>query len=348
MHVIHGFMNVLFKKHLVRTLVMTSLAVAVPFASAQCMQSGQLQGLNIAGAEFNSSRVPGQMNKDYLYPRIADLDYVKAIGGNAIRLPFRWERVQPTLNGDLDAVELKAITDTVNRSAERGLCVILDVHNYATYRAKTIGSSDVPTAAFIDLWKRLATAFPDPDKTIFGLMNEPAKISIAQWAPIAQQTVLDLRAAGAKNIILVAGGRWSGAHEWLKDQGGTSNAIAFAALRDPLERTWLEAHQYADPNYSGTGTECVDADRFARIFGPLTAWAEQNKQKLFLGEFGTPGSEKCLAALDAMLSQLSNANVWRGWTYWAAGAWWGNYPMSVQPKNGVDTPQTAVLKKYFR
>jgi len=331
-----------------RALGVLLLCMSTQAVFAQCLGSEQLKGVNLAGAEFNSKKKPGIINKDYAYPSNGDLDYVKKIGGNIIRLPFLWKRIQPTLMTDLDPAELRALRNTVTQANSRGLCVILDVHNYATYRGgEVIGSPTVPVEAFFDLWKRLAAEFPKPEGTIFGLMNEPAKISIAQWAPIAQQTVNELRKAGAKNIILVPGGRWSGAHEWMKDKSGTSNAIAFAGLTDPLKRTWLEAHQYADSNYSGTGKECIDASRLQKILSDLTGWARQNKQKLFLGEFGVASDAKCLAALDAMLAGMTDQTVWRGWTYWAAGAWWGNYPFSIQPKDGVDAPQTAVLKKYF-
>ena len=316
-------------------------------ASAQCMQSTQLKGINLAGAEFNSSRIPGVLNKDYLYPAKKEIDHAKAIGSNVIRLPFRWERIQPTLQGELDAAELKALQTTVQRANETGLCVILDVHNYATYRGQPIGSASVPDEAFIDLWKRLAAVFSQPDQTIFGLMNEPAKINIAAWAALAQRTVNELRAAGSKNVILAAGGRWSGAHEWTKDQGGTSNGKAFANFQDPLNRTWLEVHQYADSGFAGTQKDCVEADRLQRIFANVTNWARENRKKLYLGEFGTPSDNQCLVALDAMLAGMSDTSVWRGWTYWAGGAWWGSYPMSIHPKNGVDAPQTDVLKKYF-
>ncbi|WP_293776190.1 glycoside hydrolase family 5 protein [uncultured Oxalicibacterium sp.] len=320
---------------------------AAHVSSAQCLQDAQLKGINIAGAEFNSGRIPGVMNKDYVYPSQKEIDHAREIGSNIIRVPFRWERIQPTLQGELDAAQLNALRTTVQRANDKGMCVILDVHNYATYRNQPIGSAEVPEAAFIDLWKRLAVAFPQPDKTIFGLMNEPAKISIAQWAPIAQRTVNELRAAGAQNIILAAGGRWSGAHEWTKDQGGTSNGKAFANFSDPLGRTWLEVHQYADEGFAGTKTDCVQPDRLQRIFANVTAWAAENRQKLFLGEFGTPSSEACLSALDAMVAGTADKNVWRGWTYWAGGPWWGNYPMSIHPRNGTEAPQTDVLKKHF-
>jgi endoglucanase len=42
-----------------------------------------------------------------------------------------------------------------------------------------------------------------------------------------------------------------------------------------------------------------------------------------------------------------NRDVWIGWTYWAAGAWWPkDYFTSVQPLNGADRPQMNVLIKH--
>ena len=334
--------------HRITIIAGLGLALMSPvIASAQCMTDGPLRGVNISGAEFNSGRIPGVLNKDYAYPNAADIEYIKSTGANIIRLPFRWERVQPELFKPLDQKELRQISGVVSKANESGMCVILDVHNYALYRGQTIGSEAVPNDAFFDLWKRLAVEFNDPDKTIYGLMNEPEKIGIEQWAPIAQQAVDEIRKAGAKNIILAPGGRWSGAHEWMKQRGATSNAEAFADFKDPLHRTWLEAHQYADPNFSGTKQECVAPEKLKKIFDDLSDWARKHHQKLFVGEFGVAGNDACLTTLDAMLKAMDDEKVWRGWTYWAAGRWWGNYPMSVQPKDGQDAPQMGVLKKYF-
>ena len=30
-------------------------------------------------------------------------------------------------------------------------------------------------------------------------------------------------------------------------------------------------------------------------------------------------------------------------TYWAGGPWWGDYMFSIEPQNGVDKPQMAIL-----
>lgn len=317
------------------------------WATAACDANRPLKGVSLAGAEFNAGKLPGVLNKDYVYPNSAQLDYFASLGLNTVRLPFRWERIQPALFGELDVAELLQVKALVELAKRRGLCVILDVHNYGIYRGKVLGTADVPVNALIDLWTRLAAAFADPSATAFGLMNEPFKLPIEQWASFAQQTVTAIRRTGAKNLILVSGARWSGVHEWEKQIGGTSNADAFAHFQDPLQRTLIEVHQYADPHYAGTGQTCVPAEKLIQIFDNLTRWAKRNQQRLFLGEFGTPPNPQCLEALDQILTQMKDDRTWRGWTYWAAGSWWGGYPLSIEPRNGQSAPQTAVLRKYL-
>jgi hypothetical protein len=51
-----------------------------------------------------------------------------------------------------------------------------------------------------------------------------------------------------------------------------------------------------------------------------------------------------LTALDRMLSYMhQHADVWQGVTYWAGGPWWGDYMFSIEPQNGIDKPQMAIL-----
>ena len=330
----------------VRAAVLACGLFAVGGAAAQCLD-GPLVGVNMAGAEFNSKNLPGVMNKNYVYPAAEDLKYFVSKGATAIRLPFRWERAQRTLMGELDSAEMSAMTKTVNAAAQLGLCVILDAHNYATYHGNPIGSPEVPDAAFFDFWTRMGKRFPDPSQVAFGLMNEPKGLLIAQWARLAQATVENLRSEDVKNLLMVSGGRWSGVHEWHKTFSGTSNAVAFAGLTDPLGRTVIEVHQYADTYFSGTGSECHPPSRFDNMFAVIADWAQANDKMLFLGEFGTPGTAPCLETLDHLLSLVSDRRVWRGWTYWAAGRWWGSYPLSIQPKAGVDALQMDVVSKYL-
>jgi endoglucanase len=328
-------------------LAACALPVLATTARAGCVDGAALTGVNLAGAEFNSKRLPGKMHKDYTYPDRAELAYFAERGANAIRLPVRWERLQHEPGAELAAPEVAEIAKVVAAAAQAGLCVILDVHNYGTYRGQPIGSEAVPTAAFMDLWLRLAARFRDPAQVALGLMNEPHKLPIAAWADIAGQTLTALRAAGAQHLVLVSGGRWSGIHEWRKTFSGTSNATALAELRDPLGRMAIEVHQYADKDFSGTGKRCHPPERFDNMFRMIGEWARDHQQRLFLGEFGVPAEDGCLAVLDHMLELAADRQVWLGWTYWAAGRWWGDYPLSVSPKDGTDAAQMGVLTKYL-
>jgi endoglucanase len=324
-------------------------------AAAGCLDGKPLVGVNLTGAEFASGKLPGTVFKDYVYPDPADMRHFQEQGMNTFRLPFLWERVQPQLFGELDAAELKRIADTVTAAGAMNVCVILDVHNFGQYRGKPIGSPEVSRDAFVDLWMRLLAAFPDPKNVAFGLMNEPAQMTVADWAATAQQTLTALRknetrnegkgGKGAAHLILVPGGGWSGAHSWQgKDRSGVSNAEAFRAVRDPAHNFMIEVHQYGDSNFSGTQTECIDPARLRKVMADMTQWSQATGQRLFLGEFGVPINDQCLQVLKAIVDGTQDRTAWGGWTYWAAGKWLGTYPFSIQPDAGVDKPQMAILK----
>jgi endoglucanase len=328
-------------------LVLVSALVASAQAWAGCLDAPRLVGVNTSGAEFNSSVLPGVINKNYIYPTPDELTFIKDQGATIIRLPIRWERIQRSLKSPLDPSELILIQQTVQSASNRGLCVLIDIHNYATYYADPLTKDPALQDGFVDLWLRLAREFNDPATTVFGLMNEPSKIPVADWASLAKRTLAELRRSNAKNMVFVAGGHWSGVHSWFTEQNGVSTATAFADLKDPLNRVVLEAHQYVNPYYSGTNAECLTPDQFDTMFQKINAWATTNNQRLFLGEFGTSATGNCLLTLDKLLQLTDNA-VWRGWSYWAAGRWWpANYPFVLNTTNVGISPQWAVLKKYF-
>lgn len=321
---------------------------------AGCLNQARLTGVNLAGAEFNTKQIPGVVFRDYTYPSTAELRYIASQGANVIRLPFLWERLQPVANGPLNPAELGLLRSTINNASAQGLCVLLDVHNYAKYYTykltDTLPDGSSVSNAFIAFWLALAAEFSDPTITAFGLMNEPANIPVADWAVIAKQTLAALRSAKATNLVLVSGGRWSGVHDWFAGLQA-SNSTEFDDLYDPIKRTIIEVHQYADSDYSGThtavtGRGCRSADEFDAKFARVTAWAIEHKQTLFLGEFGVPSSSECLQTLTRFL-ELMQDNPWRGWTYWAAGGWWGNYPLALSGPTQPVAPQWAPLKNFF-
>ena len=320
---------------------------------AGCLNQGRLTGVNLAGAEFNARKLPGVIFTDFTYPSNSELEFIASQGANIIRLPFLWERLQPVANGPLDPAELGRLKLTVKNANAQGLCVLLDAHNYATYYGtkinETLDGTDL-SKAFTAFWLAVAAEFSDPNDTVFGLMNEPASIPLVEWAVIAKQTLAALRKAEATNLVFVSGGRWSGIHDWFAGFEN-SNSTEFDDLQDPLKRTVIEVHQYTDSDYSGThtattGTGCRDADEFNSKFEKITAWATLNQQTLFLGEFGVPPSAECLRTLTRFL-ELMQERPWRGWSYWAAGSWWGNYPLALSGPTQPISPQWEPLQRFF-
>ena len=335
------------KSHLLLiTLLLLSLSFTATSAFADCLNAARLTGVNLAGAEFNSSKLPGVPFKDYTYPTTAELAYIADQGANVIRLPFRWERVQYQLNGALDPGELKRLQNTINQAKLEGLCVLLDVHNYATYYGAPITTPALQDG-FIALWKALAAQLGPSDFVALGLMNEPAHMPLVEWAALAKRTLSALRTAGVQNLVVIGGGGWNGLHSWFNETpNGDSNAKSFASLSDPLKRTVIEVHQYADSYYSGTGQDCHPPEHFDSKFARISQWAKDYKLQLVLGEFGMAATTPCLETQEHFL-QLMQGSEWKGWTYWAGGSWWGSYPFALNTNSATPSPQWAHLITYF-
>jgi endoglucanase len=331
------------------------------------------RGVNLAGAEFaaDGSRpgdargvLPGSHGVQFRYPLQSDVDYNKSKGMNIVRLPFRWERLQPQLFGEFNTAEWNRLKTFVRQTTAKGVNVIIDPHNYARYYGNLIGSNSVPNSGFVDLWKRLATEFKNDQRVIFNLMNEPYDIPSYQWVDAANAAIAGIRALGASNLILVPGTRYTGAWTWNNsDEFGSSNAQAMKQIKDPYNWFMIEFHQYLDkwgsgiyePTSSGgpgknpNGSYCERASIGAERLSVATAWLRQNNLKGFLGEFSTPRNDPvCSQALDQMVKYMEdNADAWRGWTYWAGGSWWSDDLDTLEPVNGQDRPQMDILEKYL-
>lgn len=312
------------------------------FAQDASRRRPMLTGVNLAGAEFGD--VGGMHGTAYRYPADEELDDLARRGFSVVRLPFRWERLQPRLNEGFDVVELERLDHVVAQAHARKVAVILDLHNYARWNDGVVGSESVPIPVFADVWARLAEHFRGQDGVVFGLMNEPHDMRTETWGKAAQAAVDAIRGAGACNRILVPGNAWTGAHSWRSGDYSMPNAVVMRRVTDPIGRSTFEFHQYLDSDWSGRAASCRPVGEVVAALAVATGWLEETGATGFLGEIGAGAGPQCLAGLSAMLDHVEAHPVWRGWTAWAAGAWWPkDYPLLLRSDEGKDTPQLALF-----
>ncbi len=303
-------------------------------------------GVNLSGMEYGTQGAV--QNTNYVVPTLSELQYYRSQGTDLIRLPLSWETLQTTLNGPLTASYVANIKSVLANAASLGMKVILDIHNYGSYNGVKIGTPGVTDAEFANLWKQLSTAVAgSPGLGGYDLMNEPSNMpSATAWTSAAQAAITAIRGVDTKTPIYVEGNDYSNAQNWSTLNPG------LATLADPSHNLVFSAHVYLDSNDSGTNydwsqqamlgsTVETGVDRLENFVG----WLQQYHLKGDVGEVGVGNDNS--AWLDGLNNTLAYAKANNlQTTYWAGGAWWGSYPMSVEPSNGVSAPQMAVLDQY--
>ena len=296
-------------------------------ASPAARRTGLRGGVSLAGAEFGtanptfSNANPGTYAEDYIYPDRETVEYFAERGLGILRIPFRWERLQPGLGQPLDQAELGRIREVTAWAADCGAVVVLDTHNYGRYRLlwrgrprsivideKIDGTIAVSSAQFADYWLRVGEAFADDEAVLgFGLMNEPHDMGRSDWKAISQQAVDAIRTVNRKTCVIVAGGGWSSAQRFPEINGPN------AWIADPAGRVLYEAHCYFDADGSGKyrrsyADELRDdpqlPERGIKRIGVFVDWCRRNGVEGFLGEFGIPGNSS------GWREVLSNALEW--------------------------------------
>ncbi|MES1200007.1 MAG: glycoside hydrolase family 5 protein [Pseudomonadota bacterium] len=310
-----------------------------------------MTGVNLAGLEFNPSKIPGLLNTDFPAPDPIEISYYRGVGARILRLPFLWERMQPTLNGSLDAAYAGLIDTVIAQAQSLGLTILLDAHQYGRRMVEgqsyIIGETATVTAAhFAQFWSAMAQRYHGKP-VIYGLTNEPHDQDIDNLAGFQNDAITAIRSAGATERILVSGTAWTGAHSWVS----SGNGVAMLAIRDSGANYAFDVHQYLDADSSGGSAVCT-AGAGGRL-AAFTDWARLNGKKGFLGEFAGGANADCTSELTTLLRSMRDASdVWIGWSCWAGGAWWPDtYQFILKPASlttPVDRPQMTVLRQFFQ
>lgn len=303
------------------------------------------RGLNDSGAEFAGplrSKGPLHLSSP------ATLNWIASRGFHVVRLPFRWEQLQPELDGPLMPAAVASLKDYCREAHARGLGVIIDPHNYARYtlpdgRVGVIGTPLVPIAAFADFWRRMSRALHGrPGVWAYDLMNEPHNMSTRVWKRASQEALTAIRAQGDPTLILVPGNNWESAGEWVDCQGWD------AWIHDPMDNFEYEAHCYFESSgtYAGSSSRLRSKPARKRL-QHFIDWCYENGVRGFIGEFGCPRGHRWLGRLNRFMEVMDRARL--GGTAWATGeAWPSSYPLLLRPApGGQEPPQVAVLRRHL-
>ena len=198
-----------------------------------------------------------------------------------VRLPYRWERMQPKLGGDLDAGLLGLITGLLAHAAQNGQRMLLDCHNFGSRIEGAIGSGAVPVSDLVDFYGKLAVALKGAAWG-FDICNEPANLDPSvNWPALCQQVINAVRATDQTTNIIVEGSGWASAG------GFTASNPTLHTLTDPAGKIIFSAHLYMDANNQGvagdTGvTPTTGTDRAKDFVSWLDAQAHGQYRRVWL------------------------------------------------------------------
>lgn len=259
-----------------------------------------------------------------------DLDQIKALGMNCVRLPFWWANVQ-RLDGTWRADAFAQMDWLVTNAWQRGIYTIIDFHGLpggqsssdSTGRANQnlywTTPADQQQATMI--WSNVAAHFNgNPAVAGYDLINEPfgapSQTNIWNAYNRLYQTV---RAVDPNHVIIMEG-CWSGT-----GTNGQSLNWQWDVLPPPALFGWTNVvysmHAYAgDTSLSG---EQAETDKQVNDFTSHQSW----NVPCFIGEFNSHGTP---AAWQYSIQQFDQNNMsWANWAFKATagsvGNSWGIY-----------------------
>lgn len=339
----------------------------------------------MAGLEFAPTTLPGVEGTHYTKNRASDFLYIGSRGFDIIRLPFLWERAQPTVGGALDETYMGYIDTIINTWAPAaGLKVLLDCHNYGgrdvSGTPRKIGSAQLTQANFTDLWTKVATRYTG-NANVWGydIMNEPNNMpvetntstynSTATWYLAANAAITAIRAVDTGHYLVVCADNYSGLQQFVSNYGANPSPWLTDSVPNKLYYSW---HYYADPNHSGdyTGANAtfvgsgVGLGDGGDYLTTVVTWAINRNLTIggypavFIGEYGVPNKnlyiggsvqttdEGWLTVLNDFLNVMDAHKV--AGTQWAAGQWYGGLS-TVQPDSTltIDTDQMKILRQHL-
>ncbi|MFF2484512.1 cellulase family glycosylhydrolase [Paenibacillus sp. NPDC058071] len=281
--------------------------------------------------------------QDY-WIQASDLDNIKNMGLNAVRVPIYWEDfMNPDGSMKSDSISFRELDWLINQSAQRNIYVIIDFHGVqggacpwhscGITNSNQLWSNSTFQNRTVQIWERIAERYNgNPTVAAYDLLNEPLLTSgAAENAAQVQQKFnyydrlyKAVRAKDPNHIIIVAA------------------FFDFEQALPPSAYGWTnvvyETHNYNFDQYDNWNvTNSMMNNWLAKIAQYQTAW----NVPVYAGEF----SYGQLDLWEKWLGGLNSLNVsWSNWSYKVTGAGnWGYYNNNANPVPDIYNDSAAVI-----
>jgi endoglucanase len=255
---------------------------------------------------------------------------IREAGFDLVRIPIRWSaHAEAQSPYAIEEAFFTRVDWAVEQALEQGLTTIINIHHYD----ELVRQPAAHRERFVALWRQLAARYRDyPDTLWFELLNEPHdRLGGATWNTYAERAIAVIRETNPTRTIVVGPGDWN-------------SVSALSALKLPEDDRQLVVtfHYYAPFQFTHQGAEWVqgsnpwlgatwqgsEAERRAvqRDLDEAARWAQANKRRLLLGEFGAY-SKADMASRARWTAFVAREAEVRGidWAYWEFCAGFGVY-----------------------
>lgn len=301
-----------------------------------------------------------QAKMDYGYASLGDMQACKAAGFDGVRISLKWERIMPSLMGEIDKTYgdgLLAALKNYGKVFGPASVLICQAHNYGGYsftldvgNRVQLGTSQVPQGSLAYLTKKL-TAFIMADKeaaaAVYGLdfMNEP--INLSSFEVIRKEYQLCIDELRKQNQTWIAAVE---TYQWATTAGAADTFEQLAALNDPANKLEVHTHAYFDPDHGGDYVEPDSQTTDSKFMDKALELAKKTGRKHAFGELGAPSAvmqggqvvqrprtyAMAMEGLEKALVAGSDV-YWWWWSEWQAG--------NGDNVNGISAPRNAQMLK---
>ncbi|MGO0984794.1 glycoside hydrolase family 5 protein [Clostridioides difficile] len=282
------------------------------------------RGINIGNSLESPKDFPWDVKMSNKY-----FDDIKKAGFDTVRIPVRFSDYTLAFNDyKIDEEFFKKIDGYIKYALDKDLVVVLDLHHFEEIMQEPQTNKE----KFLKIWQQIANRYQKYDKNlVFELLNEPKEsLSPQLLNEYLEEAINIIRKTNPKRTIIVGPYNYYQI-DYLKDLNipKNSNIVVSFHYYEPNDfafqgNIYHKGFEHLS-NITWEGTN-EQMEYLKKRFDTVEDWANKNKVKIFLGEFGIT-KEAPVASRKAWIKAVREEAEKRNfsWAYWELASGFGIY-----------------------